>query len=105
VDFFFVLSGFVIGYAYDDRWVKMDRWNFFKRRLVRLHPMVIMGTIIGAACFYFSVSKMFSLVNGVSVWKLLLIMLAGLTMIPLPYPALFVKPEVAKAFLCYKHVD
>ena len=22
VDFFFVLSGFVIGYAYDDRWLK-----------------------------------------------------------------------------------
>src|ERR1017187_9310640 len=50
VDFFFVLSGFVIGYAYDDRWGKMNRWDFFKRRLIRLHPMVIMGTIIGAAC-------------------------------------------------------
>ena len=23
VDFFFVLSGFVVGYAYDDRWNKM----------------------------------------------------------------------------------
>lgn len=44
VDFFFVLSGFVIGYAYDDRWDRMTTWDFFKRRLVRLHPMVIMGT-------------------------------------------------------------
>ena len=26
VDFFFVLSGFVIGYAYDDRWDKMSTW-------------------------------------------------------------------------------
>ena len=34
VDFFFVLSGFVIGYAYDDRWNKMSTWQFFKRRLV-----------------------------------------------------------------------
>ena len=42
VDFFFVLSGFVIGYAYDDRWDRMTTWGFFKRRLVRLHPMVIM---------------------------------------------------------------
>src|SRR5690554_8185683 len=25
VDFFFVLSGFVIGYAYDNRWPKMKR--------------------------------------------------------------------------------
>ena len=44
VDFFFVLSGFVIGYAYDDRWNKMSVGDFFKRRLIRLHPMVIMGT-------------------------------------------------------------
>ena len=52
VDFFFLLSGFVIGYAYDDRWAKMRIGNFFKRRLVRLQPMVVMGMIIGAICFY-----------------------------------------------------
>ena len=39
VDFFFMLSGFVIGYAYDDRWEKMNLWNFCKRRLVRLRPV------------------------------------------------------------------
>ena len=44
VDFFFILSGFVIGYAYDDRWGKsLTMKDFFKRRLIRLHPMVIMG--------------------------------------------------------------
>ena len=53
VDFFFVLSGFVIGYAYDDRWNRMSLKGFFKRRLVRLHPMVIMGSLIGALFFYF----------------------------------------------------
>ena len=43
VDFFFILSGFVIGYAYDDRWAKsLTLKDFFKRRLIRLHPMVIM---------------------------------------------------------------
>ena len=50
VDFFFVLSGFVIGYAYDDRWKKrstpnpsggagsgsMTMGEFFRRRLIRL---------------------------------------------------------------------
>ena len=35
VDFFFVLSGFVVGYAYDDRWDRMSTWGFFKRRLTR----------------------------------------------------------------------
>ena len=53
VDFFFVLSGFVIGYAYDDRWGRMTYRDFFKRRLIRLHPMVVMGMLIGAAAFYF----------------------------------------------------
>ena len=53
VDFFFVLSGFVIGYAYDNRWGKMSTLAFFKRRLIRLHPMVIMGSAIGALLFYF----------------------------------------------------
>lgn len=51
VDFFFVLSGFVIGYAYDDRWDRMSVGGFFKRRLIRLHPMVIMGTVIGASLY------------------------------------------------------
>ena len=53
VDFFFILSGFVIGYAYDDRLGKtMTTSNFFKRRLIRLHPMIIMGVILGAIAFF-----------------------------------------------------
>ena len=53
VDFFFILSGFVISYAYDDRWTKMSTWQFFKRRLVRLHPMLVMGAVIGVLAFAF----------------------------------------------------
>lgn len=52
VDFFFILSGFVISYAYDDRLGKtMSLGNFFKRRLIRLHPMIVMGAVIGALTF------------------------------------------------------
>ncbi len=51
VDFFFILSGFVISYAYDDRWGRMSVGDFFKRRLIRLHPMVVMGALVGAATF------------------------------------------------------
>lgn len=52
VDFFFILSGFVIGYAYDDRWEKtLTMKDFFKRRLIRLHPMVIMGAVLGVITF------------------------------------------------------
>lgn len=53
VDFFFVLSGFVTGYAYDDRWGRMSTWDFFKRRLTRLHPMVVFSVLIGAAFYFF----------------------------------------------------
>lgn len=52
VDFFFILSGFVIAYAYDDRIGKsMPLGNFFKRRLIRLHPMVVLGAVFGVITF------------------------------------------------------
>lgn len=82
VDFFFVLSGFVIGYAYDDRWGKMSIGGFFKRRLVRLHPMVIMGTFIGALLYYFSDCAAFPPIGQTSWQKVIAMMLLGFTMLP-----------------------
>lgn len=84
VDFFFLLSGFVVAYAYDDRWGKMTQWDFYKRRLVRLQPMVIMGSLIGAALFYFQASPVFSNISQTPVWEMLLIMVIGATLIPVP---------------------
>jgi len=81
VDFFFVLSGFVIGYAYDDRWDKMTTWGFFKRRLTRLHPMVIAGTLIGAALFFFA-GAAFPETLKTPLWKFALCLVMGLLMIP-----------------------
>ena len=82
VDFFFLLSGFVIGYAYDDRWDKMTVWGFFKRRLVRLQPMVIMGTVVGI-CFYgLGQCEGFPLIGNIPGWKLLLAFVMGCLMIP-----------------------
>lgn len=88
VDFFFVLSGFVIGYAYDDRWKtaanssgKLSIKNFFLRRLIRLHPMVVVGTLVGALTF---------LIQGGNQWDgthiawsgVLLAILLGCLMLP-----------------------
>jgi len=53
VDFFFCLSGFVIGYAYDDRIAKMGILEFFKSRVIRLHPLVILGSVLGLIAFLF----------------------------------------------------
>lgn len=84
VDFFFLLSGFVLGYAYDDRWGKMTLKDFFKRRIIRLQPMIIIGSIIGALLFYFQDSPALGWggINEVPVWKMLLVMLIGFTLIP-----------------------
>lgn len=82
VDFFFMLSGFVIGYAYDDRWNRsMTFRDFLRRRLIRLHPMVILGALIGAITF---------LVQGSVQWDgthvglpyVLLALLFGLLLLP-----------------------
>jgi len=83
VDFFYALSGFVVAYAYDDRWGKMTQWDFYKRRLIRLQPMVIMGSLIGAALFYLQSSGAFPLIDQTPVWKMLIVMLVGCTLVPL----------------------
>lgn len=64
VDFFFLLSGFVINYAYNDRWKEMTTASFFKRRLIRLHPMLIMGAFIGLICFLIGGSEQW---NGTKI--------------------------------------
>lgn len=52
VDFFFVLSGFVLGYAYDGRWGKgMTTGGFLLRRVIRLQPMVLVAVVLGAISF------------------------------------------------------
>ena len=83
VDFFFLLSGFVVGFAYDDRWDTMTTWDFFKRRLIRLQPMVIMGSIVGAIFFYTQAGPTFPLIANTPVWHMLLVMVIGFTLIPL----------------------
>lgn len=84
VDFFFVLSGFVIGYAYDDRWDRMSTWTFFKRRLIRLQPMVIFGSVFGALFFYFEeCSDYFGIANA-AWWVVLIAMFWAFTMLPVP---------------------
>jgi len=84
VDFFFLLSGFVIGYAYDDRWPKMTVGTFFKRRLERLQPMVVLGMTLGAIGFYYTDSAIWPLIHTVPLWKMLLVMFIGYTVLPVP---------------------
>lgn len=82
VDFFFILSGFVIGYAYDDRWqTTMTVRNFFKRRLIRLHPMVVLGAVLGAITYCIQGCEKWDGTH-VSVSMVLLAVLLNLFLIP-----------------------
>lgn len=86
VDFFFVLSGFVVGYAYDDRLSsgKLSTWDFLKRRFIRLHPLVCMGMLIGLLLFYFGGGPEFAIMADAKPSQLLLLLLISFTMIPVP---------------------
>lgn len=86
VDFFFVLSGFVIGYAFDDRWGRgMSLWQFFRQRLVRLHPLVVLGALLGFLALVLDPIAGLS-AGAVSIGHLLLAL--GLSMFLLPHPAI-----------------
>jgi peptidoglycan/LPS O-acetylase OafA/YrhL len=82
VDFFFCLSGFVMGYAYDHRLEKIGAGSFFKRRLVRLHPLVILGSVLGLLAFLFDPFDASS--AAYSAGKLILLFLGSVFMVPLP---------------------
>ncbi|MCO5236174.1 MAG: acyltransferase [Chitinophagaceae bacterium] len=82
VDFFFCLSGFVIGYAYDDRLHGMGVKQFFISRLIRLHPMVVFGACLGLIAFVFD--PFATCQDGYSVGRILLLFIGTELMVPLP---------------------
>lgn len=82
VDFFFCLSGFVIAYAYDSRIGEMGIIEFFKSRVIRLHPLVVLGAILGLLGFLFDPFSGHPEVY--SAGKLILIFVCSIFLIPYP---------------------
>ncbi|TPE42140.1 acyltransferase family protein [Pontibacter mangrovi] len=82
VDFFFCLSGFVIGYAYDDRLGKMGIMGFFKARLIRLHPLVMLGSVLGLLALLFDPFAPYAGQYGTG--KLILLFVCSALLIPFP---------------------
>lgn len=83
VDFFFLLSGFVVGYAYDARWPALRVRDFFRVRLVRLHPMALLAVAIGLACYWFD-----PYVDHRLIGPRYLLVVVGLGALLLPVPPL-----------------
>jgi len=82
VDFFFCLSGFVIAYAYDDRLQKMGIKEFFKSRLIRLHPLVMLGSVMGLFAFLYD--PFGGSPELYSTGKVALIFICSILLIPFP---------------------
>jgi peptidoglycan/LPS O-acetylase OafA/YrhL len=52
VDLLFCLSGFVLSYAYEARLLStMSLWDFVIIRVIRLYPLILVGTLLGFAFF------------------------------------------------------
>ena len=82
VDFFFGLSGFVVAYAYDDRWTKMSIPQFFRIRLIRLHPLVLVGATLGLLGYLFD--PFGKAINHTPAQMLLLAYATSLLLLPSP---------------------
>jgi len=82
VDFFFCLSGFVIAYAYGDRMKQLKPGPFFMRRLIRLHPLVVIGSVLGLVTFLFD--PFGGQAATYSAGKIALLFAASIFMVPMP---------------------
>lgn len=82
VDFFFCLSGFVIAYAYDRKIERIGAIEFLKLRLIRLHPLAVIGSVIGLFCFIFDPFS--NLFETYGTGKTILMFLSSCLLIPYP---------------------
>ena len=96
VDFFFVLSGFVLGHAYDSRMSveaigsrrALTLGGFLKRRLIRLHPMIVVSMLIAITVYLLDPFVGDSQRLGVKLPWLTLATSFGLSLLLLPSPGL-----------------
>lgn len=82
VDFFFILSGFVIAHAYEQRLLSnMDFMKFARLRVIRLWPLILAGLVLGA--LYFVLKNEIQSTQTMSVGYVLVAIVFGILLIPL----------------------
>lgn len=82
VDFFYMLSGFVVAHAYDGRWARMSVRQFITLRLTRLHPLVVLGATLGLATYL--LDPFYPEQRQVGAGTLALVYLLGVLLLPAP---------------------
>jgi len=96
VDFFFVLSGFVLSHVYGGRLAKgMPPLSFFLARIIRLYPLYLLATLLGAVMSFLYITKGWSIGTPDKVAPALLFNLAFL---PCP-PAFTPDPRIPFPFV------
>jgi len=87
VDFFFVLSGFVIAYAYDGRLSSRNMLPsaFVVTRVIRFYPLYLAGLLIGLAreCIFLAAHHSYAM----PLSTLISATISGLLFVPWPIPA------------------
>jgi peptidoglycan/LPS O-acetylase OafA/YrhL len=79
VDFFFLLSGFVVAHAYDARLERaMTGRQFMTIRIIRLYPMLFVGTAVGGLLFVMAQFQK----HDVNHYVILLIAIGSFALIP-----------------------
>jgi peptidoglycan/LPS O-acetylase OafA/YrhL len=89
VDLFFVLSGFVLAHAYEDRFRQgMNPLTFLRQRWVRLYPLYAMGLLLGIV--HQAMCILYDSPTVAWTWSDLLIALPfAVFMLPAPLPSAF----------------
>ena len=99
VDFFFMLSGFIMQYTYGERLASgWPSFAFLRARLIRLYPIYILGLILGTVPYLTLSAHLPFLFTPQLFWKMLL---PGLAFIPAALTgAAFPLDEPAWSLLC-----
>lgn len=108
VEFFLLLMGFMLAHAYDRRWRDgMGTGAFFKRRLLRLHPLVVSGVVIGLIVFFAQSSESplwDKTLRAFGAWDLAGAVAAGLFLLPYPGTGFLVPFNPCAWTLCYEYL-
>ena len=106
VDFFFVLSGFVLSLALNN--TRLDLWQFVIRRLQRLYPLVFLALVTVTAILFLNdqmVPYGWLAFNGDNVWSLttalLLLNGLGFGVVRFNYPDWSISTEMAAGLLLF----
>ena len=107
VEFFLLLMGFMLAHAYDHRWREgMSIGTFFKRRLIRLHPLVVSGAVIGVIVFFaqgLGCPLWDKAMKAFGPWELAGAIAAGLLLLPYPGTGFLVPFNPCAWTLCYEY--